>query len=67
MNKRNLLKNVDKKAEVDIIPLANIWTLLEGIFSESWNYKGWASKSSWNLTILFGVHIAESLEPLSLY
>lgn len=35
MNKRNLLKNVDKKAEVDIIPLANIWTLLEGIFSES--------------------------------
>lgn len=35
MNKRKLLKNVDKKAEVDIIPLANIWTLLEGIFSES--------------------------------
>lgn len=35
MNKRKLLKNVDKKAEVDVIPLANIWTYLEGMFSES--------------------------------
>ena len=56
MNKRKLLKNVDKKAEVDVIPLANTWTYLEGMFSESWKYKGWASKSSWNLAVFLGAY-----------
>lgn len=60
---KEVTEKCGQKAEIDVIPLANIWTLLQEMFSESWGCKRLACEGSWTLTVNFGMYLAESLEP----
>lgn len=62
INKRKLLKNVCKKAEVDVTPLANKWTVWRECFQSHKTMRDELLRAA-ETDHLFGVHIAESLEP----